>query len=64
MVEEMVADFRADLAQFRQEVRTTLNETNRRIVQMETRLQRWMLIAAGTVGLIGGLIAAVAQLIK
>jgi hypothetical protein len=64
MVEEMVADFRADLAQFREEVRATLNETNRRIVQMETRLQRWMLIAAGTVGLIGALIAAVAQLIK
>ena len=68
-----LADFRADIARFREETRgdisgmrqdmTTLRaELLTNMAQLETRLMRWMLVAAGLGGIVGGLIAAVAKL--
>ena len=68
-----LADFRADMAAFREELRgevsgisqnmTTLRaELLTNMAQLETRLMRWMLVAAGLGGVVGGLIAAVSKL--
>jgi hypothetical protein len=45
----------ADLAQWRADL-------TQQMAQMELRLTRWMLVAAGIGGLLGGLIAAVSKL--
>jgi hypothetical protein len=50
-----LADLRADLAQWRADL-------TQQMAQMELRLTRWMLVAAGIGGLLGGLIAAVSKL--
>ncbi len=68
-----LADFRADMARFREEVRGDLSEMGQgmttlraellmHMAQLETRLMRWMLVAAGLGGVVGGLMAAVAKL--
>jgi len=68
-----LADFRADMSRFREEMRTDMAEMRTevrtgfagidvRMAQLEMRLMRWMLVAAGLGGVVGGLIAAVARL--
>ena len=70
-----LADFRADMsryeanmAQFREELRTDMQELRTELrtgmANLELRLVRWLLIAAAVGGLIGGLIAAVARLVR
>ena len=70
-----LADFRSDMASFREEVRgelsgvrqdmTTLRaELLTHMAQLETRLVRWLLVAAALGGLVCGLIAAVGKLVK
>jgi hypothetical protein len=54
--------FCADLARFREEVRTDLAAIRVDIAQIEVRVTRWVPIAAGIGGLLGGLIAAAAKI--
>ena len=57
-----LADFRADMARFREEVRTDLAAIRVDIAHMEVRVTRWVPIAAGIGGLLGGLIAAATKI--
>ncbi len=50
-----LADLRDDLAQWRADLTTSM-------AQMELRLTRWMLVAAGIGGLVGGLVAAISKI--
>ena len=57
-----VDKYRADLADLRTDLAQWRADLTQQMAQMELRLTRWMLVAAGSGGLLGGLIAAVSKL--
>ena len=59
---EFRAEMRTELASMRRDMTTELSSVRVEMAQMEVRLTRWVPIAAGIGGLLGGLIAAAARL--
>lgn len=59
---EFRAEMRAEFAAMRRELTTELAGMRVDMAQMEVRVTRWVPIAAGIGGLLGGLVAAAAKI--
>lgn len=55
----LLAEMRQDMAEFKQAVSSDLNGIRLDLAQLETRLVRWMLLAAALGGIFGGIIGVV-----
>lgn len=61
-IQELRTELRGEGAGMRQDMISLRAELLTNMAQLETRLMRWMLVAAGLGGVVGGLSAAVSKL--